>query len=116
MPPEVAAAAGEQRGDREHDGERLVLLARIRPECYERARELASTPPTAAGGRSVLRASTFLAPSDVVFLIEGTDVERRTTQWFDDPVMSTALSSWLPLLEGPLHAAREVARWDWRVG
>jgi hypothetical protein len=51
----------------------------------------------------------------VVFLIEGDDVDFHTRQWFDDPVLSAAFSSWLPLFEGPLHAAREVATWEWRA-
>jgi hypothetical protein len=89
-------------------------MARLRPECYERARDLASSEPTAGRGQTVLRGSTFLAASDVVFLIEGDDVDVRTMEWFDDPVLSTAFSSWLPLVEGPLHAARETTRWDWR--
>jgi hypothetical protein len=48
-------------------------------------------------------------------MIEGEDVELQTRQWFDDPVLSAAFSSWLPLFEGPLHAAREVGTWDSRA-
>jgi hypothetical protein len=52
---------------------------------------------------------------EVVLIIEGDDVELHTRQWFDDPVLSTPFSSWLPLFEGPLHAVREVATWEWRA-
>ncbi|MCW3024923.1 MAG: hypothetical protein JWM29_355, partial [Solirubrobacterales bacterium] len=65
--------------------------------------------------QALLRGSTFLSPGEVVFMIEGDDVDLHTRQWFDDPVLSTAFSSWLPLFEGPLHAAREVATWGGRT-
>ncbi|HEV2924515.1 MAG TPA: hypothetical protein VGW98_10805 [Solirubrobacteraceae bacterium] len=48
-------------------------------------------------------------------MIEGEDVELHTREWFDDPVLSATFSSWLSLFEGPLHAAREVAAWEWRA-
>src|ERR1700686_5907526 len=94
--------------------ERLVLIARLRPDVHERAEELASIEPESGWDRALVRGSTFLSAREVVFLIEGDDVDLRTRQWFDDPVLSAAFSSWLPLFEGPLHAAREVATWEWR--
>jgi hypothetical protein len=90
--------------------ERLVLTARLKPGVQERAEELASSD-LADAGSTLLRGSTFLSTSEVVFVIEGDDVDLHTRQWFDDPVLSAAFSSWLPLFEGPLHAAREVATW-----
>ena len=95
--------------------ERLVLIARLRPDVHERAEELASIEPESGWDRALVRGSTFLSAREVVFLIEGDDVDLRTRQWFDDPVLSAAFSSWLPLFEGPLHAAREVATWEWRA-
>ena len=95
--------------------ERLVLTARLKPGVYERAQELASAEPVGGMGQALLRGSTFLSPSEVVLIIEGDDVELHTRQWFDDPVLSTPFSSWLPLFEGPLHAVREVATWEWRA-
>jgi hypothetical protein len=95
--------------------ERLVLTARLRPDAYERAEELASDlgPEGTDGG--ALRGSIFLSPSEVVFMIEGDQVDLQTRQWFDDPVLSAAFGSWLPLFDGPLHAAREVAAWGSRT-
>jgi hypothetical protein len=97
--------------------ERLALVARLKPEAYQRAQELASAdPPAAQLGDTPLRGSIFLSSNEVVFMIEGDDVELHTREWFDDPVLSTAISSWLPLFDGPLHAAREFAVWNWHSG
>jgi hypothetical protein len=95
--------------------ERLVLIARLRPDVHERAEELASVEPETDVDPALLRGSIFLSAREVVFLIEGDDVDLHTRQWFDDPVLSATFSSWLPLFEGPLHAAREVATWEWRA-
>ena len=95
--------------------ERLVLIARLRPDAYERARELASAEPESAADRALVRGSVFLSAREVVFMIEGDDLELHTREWFDDPVLSAAFSSWVSLFDGPLHAAREVAKWEWRA-
>jgi hypothetical protein len=92
-----------------------VLIARLRPDVHERAEELASVEPETGVDPALLRGSIFLSAREVVFLIEGDDVDLHTRQWFDDPVLSATFSSWLPLFEGPLHAAREVATWEWRA-
>jgi hypothetical protein len=88
-----------------------VLIARLKPDAYARAEELASVVPTGPADAH-LRGSIFLSERDVVFLIEGADVDLQTRQWFDDPVLAAAISSWLPLFEGPLHGGREVATWE----
>jgi hypothetical protein len=93
--------------------ERIVLTARLRPDAYERAEELASIEPSGGPGQARLRSITFLSPSEVVFMVEGDDVDLHTREWFDDPVLSSAFSSWVPLFDGPLHRAREVASWNW---
>ena len=88
--------------------ERLALIARLKPDVYERAQELASADAPTDPGGSTLGHSIFLSPSEVVFVMEGLDVDLHTREWFNDPALSTAISPWLPLFDGPLHAAREV--------
>ena len=88
--------------------ERLLLVARLKPDALGRAEELASERND-RGRFAALRYTIFMSPNEVVFLIEGEDVDLRTREWFDDPVLSAALGSWLPLFDGPLHTAREVA-------
>ena len=88
--------------------ERLLLVARLKADAYERARELAAAEPAGDFGEARIRRSIFLSPSEVIFVIEGDDVGAQAREWFDDPVRSAALSSWLPLFDGPLHVAREV--------
>jgi hypothetical protein len=94
--------------------ERLVLVARLKPGTYARAQELASKEVPAGRGQARLGGTNFLSPSEVVFVIEGEDAELHAREWFDDPVLSTAFASWLPLLDGPLHAVREVGTWGQR--
>jgi hypothetical protein len=91
--------------------ERIVLIARLKPDAYERAEQLASVEQPAGVGQARLRGSNFLSAGEVVFIIEGEDAELHTREWFDDPVLSTAFASWLPLFDRPLHVAREVATW-----
>ena len=94
--------------------ERLVLIARLKPGAYDRAQDLASTEQPTGAGQAGLRGTNFLSAEEVVFVIEGEDAELHAREWFDDPVLSTAFASWLPLFEGPLHAAREVGTWGQR--
>jgi hypothetical protein len=92
--------------------ERLALIARLKPDGYERAEELASDVRSEGVAPAPIGGSVFLSQREVVFMIEGDDAELRARNWFDDPVLSAAIGSWLPLFDGPLHVAREVASWD----
>jgi hypothetical protein len=83
---------------------RVVLVATLKPEARDRALELlaANEPP-----RVVDRMGVFLSDREVVFFLEGPDVETVLREHINDPVRSSMLSSWLPLFDGPLHKAYE---------
>ena len=87
-----------------------MLVARLKPDAYERAEELASAEALIGPDMADLSYSVFLSPSEVVFVAEGNEVEPRMREWFNDPARSTGISPWLPLFDGPLHAAGEVTR------
>ena len=89
--------------------ERVILVARLKSGAHERAEALASTDALIGPESAGLRYSTFLSPSEVVFVAEGVDAERHMREWFNDPALSTGISPWLALFDGPLHGAREVA-------
>jgi hypothetical protein len=92
--------------------DRLVLIARLKEGASERARELATagpeTDPAADGFR---RIGVFLAPNEIVLVLEGPDAEQIVRGLLNDPVRSTAISPWLPLFDGPLHQAVEIYGW-----
>jgi hypothetical protein len=90
------------------------MVARLKPGTGERARELAIREP--AGTPGISRISVYLSPDEVVILLEGESPEESYRMFLDNPVDSTLLAPWLPLFDGPLHRAAEVARWDIPTG
>jgi len=94
--------------------ESIALVARLKPDTEERARELALVEP--AGAPGVRRISVFLSPGEVVFVLEGETPEESFRMFLDDPVDSTLLAPWLPLFDGPLHRAPQQAHWDLPAG
>lgn len=90
--------------------DRIALVARLKPGAEERAGELALVEPTDAPGVSTT--SVFLSAGEVVFVLEGDSPDESYRMWLDDPVRSTMLEPWLPLFDGPLHRAAEVAHWE----
>ena len=86
------------------------MVARLKPTAQERASELAMREPSGAPGLSHI--SVFLSGDEVVFLLEGESPDESFRMWLDDPVDSTLLEPWLPLFDGPLHRAPEIAAWD----
>ncbi len=88
--------------------DRFVLLARLKPNGRERARELLEERTT--GGDAELafqRRAIFLSESEVIFFFEGRDADKSCRAILDDPARSTAIGPWLPLFDGPLHRAPE---------
>ncbi|MGH3084613.1 MAG: hypothetical protein ACRDNP_11280 [Gaiellaceae bacterium] len=88
--------------------ERVVLLAALKPGARERALELIEEAADNEDHEAVTeRQSVFLSDRDVIFLFEGEDARASVRELLNDPVRSTSLGSWLPLLDGPLHRAQE---------
>ena len=89
--------------------DRVVLVARLRPDARERAGELAQEP---AVEPAFDRAAIFMSESEIIFFLEGRDADQSVNAILNDPVSSTAISPWLPLFDGPLHSAPEVYFWE----
>jgi hypothetical protein len=93
--------------------ERLVVIARLKPGGRDRAGELIDQYRS---GEDVApefeRLAIFLAEGEVIFGVEGQDVRETMLGILNDPVRSTWLSPWLPLLDGPLHATAEAYYWE----
>jgi hypothetical protein len=91
--------------------DRLVLLARLKDGARERARELSSAQPSPLEGGGIDRVGIYLSESEVVFVFEGPRTQEAVRAILDDPVRSTVIAPWLPLFDGPLHAAPEASSW-----
>jgi hypothetical protein len=87
--------------------DRIVLVARLKAGQRERAKELLDDGVEPIAPEAVDRRVTFLSESEVIILFEGEGARESVLTTLDDPVMSTALASWLPLFDGPLHRAYE---------
>lgn len=89
------------------------MIARLTPEGRDRARELiAQQQKSEADSTEFERHAIFLAEGEVVFFFEDSDAEKTLRSITNDPVRSTWLSPWLPLFDGPLHAATEASYWE----
>ncbi len=96
--------------------ERLVLVARLKPEAQARAEELiAKGPPFDLQGSGFLRHSVFVSATEVVFLFEAHEVEWLVTALVEDPfqwMVADALDAWRPLIDGHPRIAREQFSWE----
>jgi hypothetical protein len=92
--------------------DRVVLVARLQPGSQERAQELLAQKASSTDEPAFDRVTTYLSESEVVFVLEGDDVDESVRAIFNDPVASTVISPWLALFDGPLHGAREVFAWE----
>jgi hypothetical protein len=95
--------------------ERVAVIARLRPDSRERASQiLAKGAPYDLGEAGFRRHSVFLAGDAVVFVFEGSGIERLVRDLVDDPARSGAFSVWGPLLVGTPALAREEFYWEAR--
>jgi hypothetical protein len=60
------------------------------------------------------RHAIFLSETEVMFLFEGEGAHEAVRALFNDPVRSSLIGRWLPLLDGPLHRAEEAYFWERR--
>ena len=93
--------------------DRVVMVAHLRPDARERARELLAqerASPAVEGAFD--RIGIFLSESEIVFFFEGRDADESIRAIFNDPVRSSEIGHWLPLFDGPLHRAPEAYFWE----
>ena len=96
--------------------ERIAIVASLKTGMEERARKLLEAGPpfdvaTAGATRHVVYAST----SEVVFIFEGHEVERRLHEIVSAPfesALTSALDQWRDVVDGPARIARAVYAWD----
>jgi hypothetical protein len=94
--------------------DRVVLVARLRSDARDRARELLAQEP--AVDPAFDRAAIFMSESEIIFFLEGRDAGESVNAILNDPVSSTGISPWLPLFDGPLHSAPEMYYWERKGG
>jgi hypothetical protein len=93
--------------------ERVAVVAELRPGSRERAGQiLAEGAPYELAESGFQRHSVFLAEETVVFVFEGSGIERLVRDLVDDPTRSAAFSVWGPLLQGTPALAREEFYWE----
>jgi hypothetical protein len=99
--------------DRSDEGERVAVVAKLRPGSRGRASEiLAEGVPYELGETGFRRHSVFLGGETVIFLFEGSGIEALVRDLVNDPVRSAAFSIWGPLLEGTPELAQEEFHWE----
>jgi hypothetical protein len=92
--------------------DRLVLLARLKPDSRERAQELLAEHSLDEDMKAAFdRHGVFLSETEVVFFFEGPDAREAVRAIFNDP-SSTQIGHWIPLFDGPLHQAPEEYFWE----
>jgi hypothetical protein len=92
--------------------ERLVLVAQLKPNSRERARELiAEYSVNEDLSRAFDRQGIFLSETEVVFFLEGPEAKLTVREILNDP-SATEIGHWIPLFDGPLHRAREEYFWE----
>lgn len=93
--------------------DRLVLVARLRPGCYDTAAQLvAAGPPFDPAAAGFARHTVYLTPGEAVFVFEAPEVEWLVGGLVDDPVISASFGAWHALIEGPPRLARELYAWE----
>jgi hypothetical protein len=88
------------------------MIARLKPDARDRARELIATKAGEEVSSELDRQAIFLAEGEVIFFCEGRDADAAVRSILDDPARSTVIGPWLPLFDGPLHAASEAYYWE----
>jgi hypothetical protein len=91
--------------------ERYVMIARLKPDARERVRELIAQRDESLS-TEFDRQAIFLAEGEIVFFFEGPDAAATVRSILNDPARSTVIAPWLPLFDGPLHAAPEAYYWE----
>ena len=93
--------------------DRVVVVAKLKPGSEDAAADIVRAgPPYDPSEIGLARHGVYLGGSEVVFVFEGSDLERQLRDLLNDPVGSPALAVWAPLLEGAPSIAHELYYWE----
>ena len=93
--------------------QRIVVVAKLKPGGGDAAADIVrSGPPYDPGEIGLARHGVYVGSSEVVFVFEGSDVERQLRDLLNDPVASPAFAIWAPLVEGTPSIAHELFYWE----
>jgi hypothetical protein len=96
--------------------EQIAIVARLKPNAEQRARELiAQGAPFDLAESGLQRHTVYLAADTVVFVFEGHEVEWIVDRLIDKPFqwgVMGALEAWRPLVDGHPRIARAVHVWE----
>jgi hypothetical protein len=87
------------------------MIARLKPDARDRARELIAKVDEELS-TAFDRRAIFLAEGEVILFFEGPDAAAAVRRILNDPARSTVIGPWLLLFDGPLHAAPEAYYWE----
>jgi hypothetical protein len=92
---------------------RIVFVAKLKPGSEDAAADIVrSGPPYDPREIGLARHGVYLGGSEVVFVFEGSEIERKLRDLLNDPVSSPAFAIWAPLLEGTPSIAHELYYWE----
>lgn len=96
--------------------EQIAIVAHLKPNAEQRARELiAQGAPFDPAESGLQRHAVYLAADTVVFVFEGHEVEWIVDRLLDKPFqwnVIRALEAWRPLVDGHPRIARAVHVWE----
>jgi hypothetical protein len=96
--------------------ERIAIVAGLKPGMEERARKLLEGgPPFDVAAAGATRHVVYASTSDVVFVFEGHELERRLHEIVSAPfesALTSALDQWRDAVDGPARIARAVYAWE----
>jgi hypothetical protein len=96
--------------------ERIAIVATLKPGMEGQVRKLLEGgPPYDPAAAGVTRHVVYLSAADVVFVFEGSEVERRLHELVTAPsqsALASALDEWRDIVDGPARIARETFAWD----
>ncbi|HEU5277974.1 MAG TPA: hypothetical protein VFU26_03620 [Gaiellaceae bacterium] len=101
--------------DEEDAVNRLMIVARLKPDAHAAAEELLQKgPPFDPETLGFYRHAAYLTTGEVIFLFEAPEVEWIVNDIIDDALIAEVLPAWEAIVEGTPHVAHE--RYYWTPG
>lgn len=92
--------------------QRIAVVAKLKPDSLDRAKELiAQGPPFDPERIDLQRHTVYVSDDHVVFVFEGARVN-ELVRTAEEGAGAAALAAWEPILDGVPRLSEEVYRWE----